>query len=78
MYTKRISHIKRDEKKSERKKIKVMKFNTYYADLPFKSSSSKVVLESVDSFSFTCDPSLFFAIMLLPLNEERRKRENCV
>lgn len=36
-------------------------------DLPLTSSSSMVVLESVDSFSFACDPSLFFAIMLLPL-----------
>jgi hypothetical protein len=40
-----------------------------------------VVLESVDSFSFTCDPSLFFVIMLLPLpivveiaREKRKKR----
>lgn len=37
-------------------------------DLPLTSSSSMVVLESVDSFSFTCDPSLFFVIMLLPLH----------
>lgn len=37
-------------------------------DLPFTSSSSMVVLESVDSFSFTCDPSLFLVIMLLPLH----------
>lgn len=39
-----------------------------WVDLPLTSSSSMVVLESVDSFSFTCDPSLFFAIMLLPLH----------
>lgn len=37
-------------------------------NLPLTSSSSIVVLESVDSFSFTCDPSLFFVIMLLPLH----------
>jgi hypothetical protein len=35
-------------------------------DLPLTSSSSIVVLESVDSFSFTCEPSLFFVMMLLP------------
>lgn len=50
-------------------------------DLPFTSSSSIVVLESVDSFSFACDPSLFFAIMLLPYVElqlkmgEKRRRK---
>lgn len=40
-----------------------------------------VVLESVDSFSFTCDPSLFLAIMLLPLHiivERARGKEKKV
>lgn len=43
--------------------------------LPLTSSSSIVVLESVDSFSFTCDPSLFFVIMLLPVPDDKTRRK---
>lgn len=38
--------------------------NVMVVYIPLTSSSSMVVLESVDSF--TCDPSLFLVIMLLP------------